>query len=156
MMRFTVAARSGEIAVCAVLAALALYAGAVAAGMPWGSYNLPGPAIFPLALSLMLGIGAIARIGWLIARPGEAPGSVAVGHPNIVVAVLALGAVAYALERAGFFLTMLGFLALLYRVLGGGAWWRVALAAVLSVAGFWLFFDWLMGVGLPRGSFPWQ
>ncbi|MDA1082483.1 MAG: tripartite tricarboxylate transporter TctB family protein [Gemmatimonadetes bacterium] len=155
MMRFTLAARTGEIAVCAVLLALALYAGIVSAGMPLGTYNLPGPAIFPLALSAILGVGAVARIAWLVARPDEAPGSVAVGHPNIVVAVLALGAVAFALERAGFFLTMVGFLALLYRVLGRGAWWRVALAAALSVAGFWFFFERVIGVVLPRGEFPW-
>ena len=70
-MRFTVRARRGGLAVCVALLALALYAGTVSAGMPMGTYNLPGPGVFPLALAAMLGAGAVVRISWLLVLRDE-------------------------------------------------------------------------------------
>ena len=143
--------RTGETAVCAVLFAIAVGTGLASAGMPMGSYNLPGPGVFPLALSVLLGAGAMLRIGWLHLRPAEEAGEIRLGHRNIVIVCLALAGVAVALERAGFLLTAGVFLVVLYRAFSDATWWRVVVSAAAALAGFHLFFERFIGVTLPMG-----
>ena len=47
----TVSARTGEIVLCLVFAALVGYVMFAASRIPMGSYTLPGPGVFPLALA---------------------------------------------------------------------------------------------------------
>lgn len=143
--------RTGETVVCAVLLAIAIGTGVASAGMPMGSYNLPGPGVFPLALSVLLGAGAALRIAWLHVRPAGEAGEVRLGHRNIVIVCLALAGVAVGLDRAGFLITAGVFLVVLYRAFSGATWWRVVVAAAAALAGFHLFFERFIGVTLPMG-----
>ena len=143
--------RTGETVVCAVLLAIAIGTGIASARMPMGSYNLPGPGVFPLALSVLLGAGAALRIAWLHVRPAGEAGEVRLGHRNIVIVCLALAGVAVGLDRAGFLITAGVFLVVLYRAFSGATWWRVVVAAAAALAGFHLFFERFIGVTLPMG-----
>ena len=145
--------RTGETGVCAVLLALAIGTGIASAGMPMGSYNLPGPGVFPLALSVLLAAAAALRIAWLKVRPAEEAGGIRLGHRNIVIVCLALAGVAFGLERAGFLLTAGVFLVVLYRAFSGATWWRVIVSAAAALAGFHLFFERFIGITLPMGVF---
>ena len=102
----TVSARTGEIVLCLVFAALAGYVMFAASRMPMGSYTLPGPGVFPLALGVMLAVASLARVAWQFARPRLERDTVTLGHVNIVIAVAALCGVALALEALGFIITM--------------------------------------------------
>ena len=143
--------RTGETVVCAVLLAIAIGTGITSAGMPMGSYNLPGPGVFPLALSVLLAAGAGLRIAWLHVRPAEEAGEIRLGHRNIVIVCLALAGVAVGLERAGFLLTAGVFLVVLYRAFSEATWWRVIVSAAAALAGFHLFFERFIGITLPMG-----
>ena len=143
--------RTGETVVCAVLLAIAIGTGIASAGMPMGSYNLPGPGVFPLALSVLLAAGAGLRIAWLQVRPAEEAGEIRLGHRNIVIVCLALAGVAVGLERAGFLLTAGVFLVVLYRAFSEATWWRVIVSAAAALAGFHLFFERFIGITLPMG-----
>ena len=143
--------RTGETVVCAVLLAIAVGTGIASAGMPMGSYNLPGPGVFPLALSVLLAAGAALRIAWLHVRPAEEAGAIRLGHRNIVIVCLALAGVAVGLERAGFLLTAGVFLVVLYRAFSEATWWRVIVSAAAALAGFHLFFERFIGITLPMG-----
>lgn len=144
--------RTGETVVCAVLLAIAIGTGVASAGMPMGSYNLPGPGVFPLALSVLLGAGAALRIAWLHVRPAGEADEVRLGHRNIVIVCLALAGVAVGLDRAGFLITAGVFLVVLYRAFSGATWWRVVVAAAAALAGFHLFFERFIGITLPMGG----
>ena len=143
--------RTGETVVCAVLLAIAMGTGIASAGMPMGSYNLPGPGVFPLALSVLLGAGAAFRIAWLQIRPTGKSGEIRLGHRNIVIVCVALAGVAVGLDRAGFLLTAGVFLVVLYRAFSEATWWRVIVSAAAALAGFHLFFERFIGITLPMG-----
>ena len=143
--------RTGETMVCAVLLAVAIGTGIASAGMPMGSYNLPGPGVFPLALSVLLAAGAALRIAWLQVQPAGEAGAIRLGHRNIVIVCLALAGVAVGLERAGFLITAGVFLVVLYRAFSGATWWRVIVSAAAALAGFHLFFERFIGITLPMG-----
>ena len=149
----TARSSAGETAVCAVLLALAIGTGIASAGMPMGTYNLPGPGVFPLALSVLLGAAAAVRIAWLVLRHEEDAGEVRLGHRNIAVACLALAGVALCLERAGFLLTAAVFLLVLYRAFSEAGWGKVVVMSAAVVAGFHLLFERLIGITLPMGMF---
>ena len=116
-----------------------------------GTYNLPGPGVFPLALSVLLGAGAAVRIAWLVLRREEDADEVRFGHRNIAAACLALAGVAIFLERAGFLLTAAVFLLVLYRAFSDAGWGKVVLLSTAVVAGFHLLFERLIGSTLPMG-----
>ena len=147
----TLGSRAAETAVCMVLFALAAGTGIASAGMPMGTYNLPGPGVFPLALSVLLAGGAGIRIAWLVLRRVEDAGEVRLGHRNIAVACLALAGVALCLERAGFLLTAVVFLLVLYRAFSEAGWGKVIVLSAAVVAGFHLLFERLIGITLPMG-----
>ena len=153
-MSIRIGSRTGEIAVCVALLSLAAGTGIVSAGMPMGAYNLPGPGVFPLAVSILLGSGAAIRIAWLSARRAENRAEVRLGHRNIAIVCAALAGVALGLETLGFTLTAAAFLLVLYRAFSDTAWWRAAAAAAGAVVGFHLFFERLIGVTLPTGTLP--
>ena len=146
-----VSARTGEIVLCLVFAALAGYVMFAASRMPMGSYTLPGPGVFPLALGVMLAVASLARVAWQFARPGLERDTVALGHVNIVIAVAALCGVALALEALGFIVTMGAFLAVLFAALARREWWRAIVSAAVAVVCFYYFFDRFIGVTLPMG-----
>lgn len=119
----------------------------------------PGPAMAPGVLGLMLvALGTAIAATALLKRPATVSSHVedaAEAEPGgtgkiAISAVLLLGCVV-AFEPAGFIPSTFVFLLAGFRLLGGATWRFAAIASALTVAGLWLFFTRLLGVGLPSG-----
>ncbi len=139
--------------------ALALLASAVlfvwhAAGLPFGTVGLPGPAFFPFALGIALGTLALAIL-LFVRRMAAAGEQTFLGHRNVLVAIVALIGVAIAFEWADTYLTLGAFAAVLLLVIAGAGPWRAALGAILGMVAVWRVFYRALGVRLPVGEF-WQ
>ena len=151
-MSIEVADRHGQLGVGLALLALGLYGVVEASTMPMGSVALPGPGVFPLALSILL---CVATLGVLAEPLLQAPGRderVGLFHGPVLLAFAALCAVALLLERIGFLLTMTLFLLVLYQAFSTLGWLRAAAAAVVSALALHAFFAYAIGVPLPRGD----
>ena len=136
----------------------------MAAFLAKGSWELryytplgPGPGFFPLWLSIVLVILAIAMFwqatfGETESMPTEFFADLG-GYLRIGVVVGALVGVIALMERIGFCLAMLGFYILLLSALGRQHWVVTGLIAVAgSVGVYYVFVHWL-GVPLPIGLF---
>jgi len=150
MSRLTESA--GEMVVAAMLAVLAIYVFTVSLGMPKGSFGIPGPGVWPLGLSILLGVGAAgvggrAWLQWRRARRIDP--HVVLGRGDVVAVSLALAGVALFFERAGFLVTALVFLVFLYRILSRRSWAHCAVVALATTAGLYALFNLLIGVSLP-------
>ena len=151
-MNIEVAGRHGQLAVGLARLGLGLYGIFEAIAMPMGSVALPGPGVFPLALSILL---CVATVGMLAEQLLQASGGgerVGLFHGPVLLAFAALCAVALLLERIGFLLTMALFLLVLYQAFSTLGWLRAAAAAVVSALALHAFFAYAIGVPLPRGD----
>lgn len=135
-----------------MLLALALYVGWENRVYPVGSLQEPGPGYMPLLLVVFLGI-----LGLLIALWGRrsAPlASIRWGEaPRAVVILIACGVAAFALERIGYRLTMIGLLIFFLGALERRGPVPVALVSLgFSFASYYIVGD-LLHVPLPAS--PW-
>ena len=122
--------------------------------MPAGTFAVPGPGIVPTILGSLLAIAALALVVkslFAAASGGGVPVSFRISSVAIVFA--ALTAVALALERAGFVLTLSVFMFVMLRVFSRLGTLRSALAAAAAALAASWFFGSLLGVNLPRA--PW-
>jgi putative tricarboxylic transport membrane protein len=134
------------------LTGLALLALAVAYGIAAGGYQAMigdplGPAVFPMALAITLGLLSL----YLIVRPDREP-----DWPRgralrkQVLTLVAFVAYAYLLEPLGFIVSTLLAVAVLGWLLGARLW--QAAAAGVAIAGvLFVLFDTLLGLPLPAG-----
>jgi putative tricarboxylic transport membrane protein len=134
------------------LTGLALLALAVAYGVTAGGYQAMigdplGPAVFPMALAIPLGLLSL----YLIARPGPEPdwprGRALLKQGLALVAFVAY---AYLLEPAGFLVSTFLAVVVLGRLLGARLWQAGAAGVAIAVVLFVLF-DSLLGLPLPAG-----
>lgn len=122
--------------------------------LPLGRWNEPGPAVFPLALSVLL---CVSGILWFIGGKKKAK--------DVFVLTALLGKLGTPLKIAGltlaFILTLGGvgyllassvYLFLLFSWISRYKLWIAAGLAVLIGAGSWYFFVRLLAVQLPSGS----
>ncbi len=121
--------------------------------LPWGTWAEPGPAIFPLGISVLLILAGILtfifgkpkgreRIDWAaIARQLLTPGKI-VGLTAAFI--LVLDRLGYLLASS-LFIFLLTFLVSRYRV-----WIAMGLAMTIGV-GSWYFFEKILAVQLPGG-----
>lgn len=125
--------------------------------LPMGKWNEPGPAVFPISLSILLcasgvlwfiygkGKEAKERIDWQELSPK-------LGVPLKIFVVTA--AFILIMEPLGFLLASLLYMFVLllwvsyYRV-----WTAIGIAIAIG-AGSWYFFGKVLAVQLPRGPFP--
>lgn len=150
-MRETVRSEHGTALIAGLLVLLAAYVVWEAWRMPAGSAGLPGPALFPLGLAVMLaaaGAGVVVQALRARERDGEA---VRLGGARVHIALGALVGVALVLERIGFLAAMTLFLALLLRAFAGFGWGRAVAAGALGAAVAHLVFQTVLGVNLPKG-----
>ena len=121
----------------------------------WGTLSLPpgrdepGPAFFPVLLSLALGfIALLILVRGLRSRPSGGPRA-ELGGPLVTMALTALYAIAF--EPVGFLLST--FLYTLFLTLAyDQKRWRVAVAVPFITTTFvYLLFDLGLGVRLPMG-----
>ena len=145
----TISLRRLEIAVSVALLVLGVFAIWEAARMPFGTPGLPGPAMVPMALGVLIAVSSAGLIVWrLKVRPPE-DDVIAIGHRRITLAVTAILAAGLLFERAGFLVTSTLLLFVLLWSLSPLGWWRSLIAAgAASVAARYLFQN-LLNVPLP-------
>ena len=144
----------GEMAVGAVLL---LFACAILWGsflMSAGTSGAPGPGFFPRALGALL---AAVSVGLLIRAQRLEPAAdvtVALGHRDIALTLLALAGFGLVFERAGYLLSATLFLLVLLRAFAKRGWLGSLAAAVAIALVSYYFFVKLLGVMLPAGLLP--
>jgi putative tricarboxylic transport membrane protein len=134
------------------LTGLALLALAVAYGVTASGYRAMigdplGPAVFPVALAIPLGLLSL----YLIVRPDPEPDwprGRALGKQAL--ALVAFVAYAYLLEPLGFVVSTFLAVVVLGWLLGARIWQAVAAGAAIAVVLF-VAFDTLLGLPLPAG-----
>jgi putative tricarboxylic transport membrane protein len=134
------------------LTGLALLALAVAYGLTAGGYQAMigdplGPAVFPVALSIPLGLLSL----YLIVRPDpepDWPGRRALLKQALTL--VAFVAYAYLLEPLGFVVSTFLAVVVLGRLLGARLWQAAAAGAAIALVLF-VAFDTLLGLPLPAG-----
>ena len=131
---------------------LGLFAIWEAVRMPFGTPGLPGPAMVPMALGVLIAVSSAGLIVWrLKVRPPD--DVIAIGHRRITLAVTAILAAGFLFERAGFLVTSTLLLFVLLWSLSPLGWWRSLLAAgAASIAARYLFQN-LLNVALPPFPF---
>jgi putative tricarboxylic transport membrane protein len=130
-----------------VLLALAVAYGVAASGFEAMIGDPLGPAVFPLVLSIPLGLLSL----YLIARPDPEPGW-ARGRVLLkqALALIAFVAYAYLLEPLGFIVASVLAVAVLGWLLGARPWHSTAAGLAIALVLF-LLFDTLLGLPLPAG-----
>ena len=144
--------RGGQLSVTLMLLALGLYGIVAASAMPMGSVALPGPGVFPLALSILLSLATLWVLAGMVLRAPPQDEPVELFHGPVLLGFVALCGVALLLERIGFLLTMTSFLFVLYKAFSSLGWLRAAAAAIISALALYAFFGYAIGVALPRGD----
>jgi putative tricarboxylic transport membrane protein len=134
------------------LTGVVLVALAVAYGVTAGGYQAMigdplGPAVFPLALAIALGILSLYLIVRADREPDWPRGRALLKQ---VLALVVFVAYAYLLEPLGFLVTTLLAVLVLGRLLGARLWQAAAAGAAIAGVLFVLF-DSLLGLPLPAG-----
>jgi len=123
--------------------------------LPLGRWNQPGPAVFPLALSLLL---CVFGVSWFIRGKGEREKQETVSPQEFVrkfmtpIRIVGLtAAFILTFEPLGYLLgSTLYLFALFFWVSRYRLWTALALAIAFG-AGSWLFFGRLLATPLPMG-----
>ncbi len=121
--------------------------------LPVGKFNQPGPAIFPLVLSLLLSI-----IGVLIFFASKGKGKIESKDVEnwakpVTIILLTLAFIIF-MGRLGYLITSFLYLFCLFFLVSRFKWFfSVGLSVILAVAS-WFFFGKILGIFLPLG--PWN
>ena len=152
--RFTVSMHRGEMVAGALLL---LFACAILWGafqMSAGTSGAPGPGFFPRALGSLL---ALVSIGLIIRALKLEPAedvTVALGHRDITLTVLALVGLGLVFEYAGYVLSATLFMLVLLRAFSKRGWLASLAVAIVIVLVSYYGFVKLLGVMLPAGLLP--
>lgn len=137
-----------------VLAGLGGYVAWRALGWDLLTEDGPGPGFFPLGYGvLMVALSALLVLRAMLrpARPDEAEASG--GHARALGTWAAFAGASFAMQWIGFVAGFTILSAFIVVFVFGKSAARGAAVGLVSAFGFWLVFEWLMGVGLPAG--PW-
>ena len=148
----SLAIRRGDIIAASTLIVLASALVWTALRMPLGTAVEPGPGVLPAALGVLLLVTSCGLLVRALRLSGEqASERIALGHGHIWLVLVALIAVAFALEPLGYIPTLALFLAVLLRRFSGrGSVHAIVWAVVITLASYY-FFSTLLGVTLPQG-----
>lgn len=123
-----------------------------------GTFNNPGPGLFPLVLGAVLGVlSLIILAGGILAKRATVHGAVRRGWRSILskealYVVLALIGFGFLLVPLGFIVTTFAVFAALLRFVTDQKWPVVVMGALVLALGAYVVFDVLLGVPLPRGA----
>lgn len=137
-----------SLGVAAALFLLGAFAAWQASRMPFGTAALPGPAVMPLALGILLMLCAAALIVTEMVAPAPVE-MVPLGHRHVALGIGAVIVAGLLWESAGFVVTSTLFLFVLLSALSTLGWWRSLLAAIVTSVAAALLFQRLLGVNLP-------
>ncbi len=121
--------------------------------LPLGKWNEPGSAVFPLSLSILLGISGIL---WFI-RGGRADGAqndwrvIVRGLINPLKIVGLTGAFILVLDRLGYLVTSSLYMFFLFLWVSRYRLWIALSLAIFLGVGSWYFFGKFLVIQLPRG-----
>ena len=129
----------------AALLLLALLAAVGTLGYPGGSQGVPGPALVPRLVALVLGLAA----AWVLARPGAADSPPPVAGRGVAIGWTLAGLVAYAAlwNVVPFVVRTVVFLVLFLRLLDI-AWRPAAVTAVALAGAVFVLFEHLLAIRL--------
>ncbi len=143
--------RSGSL----IFLAAGIYGFIFSIQLPLGKWNQPGPAVFPLALSILL---CIFGVSWFIRGKGEREKQETVGLKGFVrkfmtpIRIVGLtAAFILAFESLGYLLGSTIYLFVLFFWVSRYRLWISLVLAVAFGAGSWLFFEKLLATSLPKG-----
>lgn len=123
-----------------------------------GTFNNPGPGLFPLVLGAVLGVLSLVILaGGILAKRAAVHGAVRGGWRSILskealYVVLALIGFGFLLVPLGFIVTTFAVFAALLRFVTNQKWAVVVIGALVLALGAYVVFDVLLGVPLPRGA----
>jgi hypothetical protein len=123
--------------------------------LPLGRWNQPGPAVFPLGLSILL---CIFGISWFIRGEGEKEKKETVSLKGFVrklitpIQIVGLtAAFILTFELLGYLLASTIYLFVLFLWVSRYRLWTALFLAIAFGAGSWLFFEKLLATPLPKG-----
>jgi len=143
-----------NIAVAAVLLALAGYIFLAAGTLPFGTMRVPQTAFFPRTLAVLLGIMSLILLARALAGREALGGGEKIetqGWIRIAVTLMTLAGFALALERLGFLLTTFLLMISLLRAIEAQKWRKVVVVALATALISYAIFSLLLGVPLPAG-----
>jgi putative tricarboxylic transport membrane protein len=127
--------------------------------LPFGKWSNPGPAMFPLALAVLLFISGV--LWFLLGKgsEGEEAGKTSwreliKDREKAVKIVFIIAGFILSLERLGYLLTATLFAFVLLAWISRYHIWIAACLAIGIGVGSWLFFGKLLSVQFPRGLIP--
>ncbi len=138
-----------------IFLAVGIYGLVFSVGLPLGRWNEPGPAVFPLALSIRL---CASGIYWFIQgkRKQEKKESAGLGGfiqkyktPLRIIGLTA--AFILALEHLGYMLASTLYIFILFLWVSRYKLWVAVLLALAFGVGSWAFFEKLLATQLPQG-----
>jgi len=128
--------------------------------LPLGRWNQPGPAVFPLGLSILL---CIFGISWFIRGKGEGEGEKqeTVSMKGFVrkfmtpIQIVGLtAAFIFTFDSLGYLLASTLYLFVLFLWVSRYRFWTALGLAIAFGAGSWLFFGKVLTTSLPKGFLP--
>ena len=143
-----------NIAVAAVLLALAGYIFLAAGTLPFGTMRVPQTAFFPRTLAVLLGIMSLILLARALAGREALGGGEKIetqGWIRIAVTLMTLAGFALALEHLGFLLTTFLLMISLLRAIEAQKWRKVVVVALATALISYAIFSLLLGVPLPAG-----
>ncbi len=126
--------------------------------LPLGRWNQPGPAVFPLGLSILL---CVFGVSWFIQGKGNAEKTETVGlrgftrkfiTPVQIVALTAAFILTF--DSLGYLLASTLYLFVLFLWVSRYRFWTALGLAIAFGAGSWLFFGKVLTTSLPKGFLP--
>jgi putative tricarboxylic transport membrane protein len=140
---------------CLIFLAAGMYGLVFSIQLPLGKWNQPGPAVFPLGLSILL---CIFGISWFIRGKGEKEKKEPVGLKGFLRKIMTpaqivglTAAFILTFEFLGYLLGSTIYLFVLFLWVSRYRWWSALALAVAFGAGSWIFFEKLLATPLPKG-----
>ena len=119
--------------------------------VPFGSFRMPGAGFFPLLLGITLAVLALAFLATGLMSPSREVTSIQPERSEVLYLLGSMMVAVAVFDRLGFLLTMMAFLLVATKVLGGIRWRTAAVLAVAgSVTASWVFGR-LLQINLPAG-----
>jgi putative tricarboxylic transport membrane protein len=143
-----------NIAVAAVLLALAGYIFLAANALPFGTPRVPQTAFFPKTLALLLAVLTLILLAQTLGGNVDTRGSQKIntaGWFRIGATLATMVGFALILEPMGFLVSTFLLMVLLLRAIEAQSWYKVIGIALATALISYAIFAWLLGVPLPAG-----
>jgi len=143
-----------NIAIAAVLLALAGYIFLAASALPFGTPRVPQTAFFPKTLAVLLAILSLVLLVQALAGTETARSSERIdtaGWFRIGATLATMAGFALVLEPLGYLVTAFLLMVLLLRAIEAQSWRKIIGVALATSLISYALFAWLLGVPLPPG-----